>query len=161
VIPYLLLKSAAGGYFTYQRLPQGGEQRLFGMHSIGVGGHINDDRCHPGLAFESPVLRPKWVAEGLQRELAEELVLPPTGAHGLGRLRLHGFLALNETPVDRVHVGVVVVVELAPGREHECRVNEDDRLRPVGWLTSAELARQARDVTFEGWSRALIAAGLP
>jgi predicted NUDIX family phosphoesterase len=159
VIPYLLLRSRAGAYFTYRRLPSGGEERLFDLHSIGWGGHVNDERCAAGLEFGSGVLTPNWIAEGLQRELAEELDLAPGGP--LGRLTLHGFLALDETPVDRVHVGVVARLDLAPGAEARCAIRETDRLAPAGWLSPSELAAHSAEVAFEGWSRALIAAGLP
>lgn len=161
VIPYLLLRSAEGAYFVYRRLRSGGEARLYDLHSLGVGGHINDERSHAGLSFRESVLRPRWVAEGLQRELAEELELPASDGEPLGELVLQGFLALSETPVDRVHVGVVVRVELAAGRAAACRVRETDRLAAVGWLDARQLRELAESVTFEGWSRTLIAAGLP
>jgi predicted NUDIX family phosphoesterase len=163
VIPYLVLRTRHDGrpasYFTYRRLSAGGEARLFDKHSLGVGGHINDERVHGGLSFAAEVLRPNWIAEGLQRELAEELELPE--AANLGHLTLHGFLALEETPVDRVHVGVVVMVDLEAVPAAQCRIRETDRLAAVGWLSAAELERRAREVTFEGWSRTLIEAGLP
>ena len=159
VIPYLLLRHGGGGYFTYRRLPSGGEARLFDRYSLGVGGHINDERIHIGLGYSHAVLAPNLIAEGLQRELAEELVLPETG--GLGRLSIHGFLALDETPVDRVHVGLVVRVDVPEALSHDCHIRETDRLESAGWLTVAELERLRQTVTFEGWSRTLIEAGLP
>ena len=76
-------------------------------------------------------------------------------------MALHGFLALDATPVDRVHVGVVVIVELEAALAAQCRIRETDRLAAAGWLTRGELERSAGEVTFEGWSRTLIEAGLP
>ena len=159
VIPYLLLRNTDGAYFAYRRLPTGGEARLFDRYSLGVGGHINDERVHTGLHYDHSVLAPNLIAEGLQRELAEELDLP--AAESLGRLAIHGFLALDETPVDRVHVGLVVRVDIATEHCADCRIRETDRLEAAGWFPPAELERMAKDVTFEGWSRTLIEAGLP
>lgn len=159
VIPYLLLRSADGAYFAYRRLPTGGEARLFDRYSLGVGGHINDERVHTGLHYDHRVLAPNLIAEGLQRELAEELELPD--APELGRLAIHGFLALDESPVDRVHVGLVVRVDVPTELRAACRIRETDRLEAAGWFAPAELERMLADVTFEGWSRTLIEAGLP
>lgn len=163
VIPYALLRAPDGGYFTYRRLGGGGEARLFDRHSIGVGGHINDEHLLPGLAWTSSALRPNLIADGLQRELAEELFLGAANGSGTAcfAARLHGFLALNETPVDRVHVGVVIIVDIAGERVSGCDVRERDKLERVGWWNAATLAERLETVTFEGWSRALIAGGLP
>ena len=159
IIPYILLRSPEGGYFTYRRLPASGEARLVDKHSIGVGGHINDEHLVAGLTIREPGLRPNLVADGLARELREELVLPDAGE--LGELRLLGWLALNETPVDRVHVGVVVVLDVAADQVAHCGVRETDKLEAVGWWSPAVLAARLADTTFEGWSRTLIEAGLP
>ncbi|MBI5835387.1 MAG: hypothetical protein HZB16_24045 [Armatimonadetes bacterium] len=159
IIPYLLLRNSDGAYFAYRRLPTGGEARLFDRYSLGVGGHINDERVHTGLHYGHGVLAPNLIAEGLQRELAEELDLPDVPE--LGRLSVHGFLALDETPVDRVHMGLVVRVDIATAHCADCHIRETDRLEAAGWFVPAELERMLTDVTFEGWSRTLIEAGLP
>ncbi|MCC7493848.1 MAG: hypothetical protein IT204_15945 [Fimbriimonadaceae bacterium] len=159
IIPYILLRAPAGGYFTYRRLPASGEARLVDRHSIGVGGHINDAHLVPGLTL-APELQPNLLADGLQRELHEELLLPQP-PEGLGRLRIHGFLALDESPVDRVHVGLVVLLDLTAAAVAGCGVRETDKLVAAGWFTAAELRAKLDAVPFEGWSRAVIAAGLP
>lgn len=146
VIPYLLLR-ADGRYFTYRRLAGGGEARLMHLRSIGVGGHINDEHEVDDK-----------LADGLARELREELDVPDGAVR---RLILHGFLALDDTPVDRVHLGVVSIADIDPNRAEEVNVREQDKLACVGWFTAAELRAQLEVQPFEGWSRALIAAGLP
>jgi predicted NUDIX family phosphoesterase len=158
IIPYLLLRRAGGGYFAYRRLPASGEARLVDLHSLGVGGHINDQHLVPGLAAAAS-LRPNLVADGLQRELAEELVWPEDATGAV--LRLHGFLSLDATPVDRVHVGVVGIVDLPDELADKVTIRETDKLAAVGWLTPVELGTLAQQVPFEGWSRTLIEAGLP
>lgn len=145
VIPYVLLR-AAGRYFVYRRLRGGGEARLFDLHSLGVGGHINGDGEGDRLV------------SALHRELDEELHLPAGALIGLS---LHGYLALDETPVDRVHVGVVAVAEIAPPAARQVDVRETDKLAAVGWFTSGELRGRLGEWSFEGWSRTLIEAGLP
>lgn len=157
IIPYLLLRKASGGYFAYRRLPASGEARLVDLHSLGVGGHINDEHLVPGLTSTTS-LRPNLIADGLHRELAEELVWPADASGAV--LRLHGFLALDATPVDRVHVGVVGIVDLPDALAEQVTVRETDKLAGVGWLTPAELEKKAQEVPFEGWSRTLIEAGL-
>ncbi len=157
IIPYLLLRRASGGYFAYRRLPGSGESRLVDLHSLGVGGHINDEHLLPGLATMAS-LRPNLIADGLQRELAEELVWP-AGATG-AVLRLHGFLALDATPVDRVHVGVVGLVDLPDALADGVTIRETEKLASAGWPTPDELGTLAQRVPFEGWSRTLIEAGL-
>ncbi|MBI2301893.1 MAG: hypothetical protein HYU66_23565, partial [Armatimonadetes bacterium] len=160
VIPYLVLADPSGAYFVYRRLPASGEARLVDLHSVGVGGHINDEHLTAGLHWTSPAVRPNLLADGLQRELREELVLPVVPG-GVGRLRLHGFLALDETPVDRVHVGVVVLAGLTAEAAAGCGVRETDKLEAAGWHTPERLGTMMHEVAFEGWSRTLIEAGLP
>lgn len=159
VIPYTLLRAPSGGYFTYRRLPAGSEERLVDRYSIGVGGHLNDD----GLLGVMPAvegLRPSLIAHGLHRELAEELILPDGGV-AIGTARPYGFLALDATPVDRVHVGVVIIVDVKAEIVARCDVRERDKLRAVGWHTPESLTSMLTQVEFEGWSRTLVAAGLP
>ena len=42
VIPYAVI-ARAGGIFCFRRSNRGGERRLFGLRSIGVGGHVNPE----------------------------------------------------------------------------------------------------------------------
>ena len=43
LISYCLLENEKGEILVYERLSGGGEERLHGQSSIGVGGHMNDD----------------------------------------------------------------------------------------------------------------------
>lgn len=160
VIPYVLLRDPHGRYFVYRRLPASGEARLVDLHSLGVGGHINDEALVAGLTVRGEGLRPNLIADALHRELREELVLDHPADGELGTMALLGFLALSATPVDRVHVGVVTVVELAAEHVGACDVRERDKLAAVGWYGPDQLRRLADEVPFEGWSRTLIEAAL-
>lgn len=107
LIPYVLLRctDAAGvvHVFSYTRGGGGGEKRLHAKRSVGVGGHIStEDATHDNAADDEGLYR-----RGLERELAEEVNL---GANY--REQLVGLINDDETPVGKVHLGVVHVFEL-------------------------------------------------
>jgi predicted NUDIX family phosphoesterase len=135
IIPYCVV-ARGGDVFLTRRTSKGGDARLFGKRSIGVGGHINpvDDADALGL--------------GLRREIDEELAID-----GPWTVRAVGFLNDDSTDVGSVHFGLVHVVRV----EGDVRVRETDNL--VGGFTSAaDLARLCRDErpTFETWSALLV-----
>ena len=137
IIPYALIVRG-DEIFCFQRTNGGGEQRLHGLRSIGVGGHVN------------PIDKGNVVGDALRRELAEEVVLPARwGA------RLTGLLNDDTTPVGSVHVGVVAVVEIEP--EAEVKVREADTMTGsfVGRSELREHCTADRE-SFESWSALLI-----
>lgn len=144
VIPYtvVVLEDAERGplVLVVRRLPQGGEQRLVGKLSIGIGGHINpvdnDDDQH--------------VAEsGAIRELEEELFLS-----GERRVEAIGLINDDSNPVGAVHVGLVQVLYL--GANGSVRVREEDVLEGT-LVPPSELQRQLEEgANFETWSRMLV-----
>ncbi|MFB3065208.1 MAG: hypothetical protein ACE10D_01730, partial [Planctomycetota bacterium] len=82
VIPYAVL-CCRDEIFLFTRRGGGGEKRLYGLRSVGVGGHIN-----PIDAPRRPIDAPRrpidgamhgddLVWEGLRRELLEEVGLQP------------------------------------------------------------------------------------
>jgi predicted NUDIX family phosphoesterase len=93
IIPYLVLRDR-GAYFLMRRTRAGGDARLHGRFSIGVGGHVN------------PADRD--LAGGLAREWAEEIE-----ADFVPEFSLLGLLNDDETEVGRVHLGVVYLAEAA------------------------------------------------
>lgn len=105
VIPYLVLRDGTR-WFLMRRTRAGGDARLHDHWSIGVGGHLN-----PG---------DHDVAGGLAREWHEELV-----ADFEPVFTLVGLLNDDETPVGRVHLGVVFVAD-AGGRP--VAIRETDKL---------------------------------
>jgi predicted NUDIX family phosphoesterase len=106
IIPYLVLRDG-DRYFLMQRTTAGGDARLHGLYSIGVGGHLN-----PGDG---------GVLGGLEREWHEELV-----ADFLPEFRLVALLNDDTTPVGAVHLGAVYVADVA-GRP--VAIRETDKLR--------------------------------
>jgi predicted NUDIX family phosphoesterase len=108
LIPYVVVRDAAR-VFLMRRTDAGGDPRLHGKASIGVGGHLN-----PVDHGEDPLM------SGLGREWREELE-----ADWRPDFRLVGLLNDDSNPVGAVHLGVVFTVE-AEGRP--VAVRERDKL---------------------------------
>ena len=141
LIPYLVLKYE-NLVFRYTRGGGSGEARLRARSSIGVGGHVEEsdapcEACHtaimPRVAFE----------RAIRRELAEEVTLEQPAAAPV----CVGFLFDDSTPVGRVHLGIVYLVELATP---QARAREDHlidaQLVPLTQL-------QHEWATLETWSQ--------
>ena len=126
IIPYLVLRDGQR-YFLMQRTAAGGDTRLHGRYSIGVGGHLN-----PGDG---------GLLGGLRREWDEELV-----ADFVPDFRLLALLNDDTTPVGAVHLGAVYVAE-ADGRS--VAIRETDKLTG-GFADPAEVAGVAHRL--ETWS---------
>jgi predicted NUDIX family phosphoesterase len=136
LIPYVVVRDGER-VFLMQRTVAGGDRRLHGKASIGVGGHLD-----PVDAGEDPLMA------GLRREWAEEL-----DADWEPDFQLIGFLNDDSNPVGAVHLGVVFTVEAA-GRRVDVR--EHDKL--TGAFAGADEVAAAWD-RLETWSR-LVAEAL-
>jgi len=139
VIPYCVFARGAD-VFVMRRLSGGGEARLHGKRSVGVGGHINPV---DGAAYEGAGDR-DVLAEGLRREVDEELHVD-----GPWDVRTVGLLNDDSTDVGSVHVGIVAVATT----EADVRVRETHALEG-GFLPVDALRRLLADErdTFETWS---------
>jgi predicted NUDIX family phosphoesterase len=127
VIPYLILRDGPH-YFLMQRTAAGGDVRLHGRYSIGVGGHLN-----PGDG---------GLLGGLRREWNEELV-----ATFVPDFELVALLNDDTTPVGSVHLGAVYVADAA-GRQ--VAIRETDKLTGA-FATRAEVDAVADRL--ETWSQ--------
>lgn len=147
-IPYVAV-CCEDRVFTMTRLT-GGEARLHGKRSIGVGGHINpcDIEAHgiDGL-----------LAEACARELREELILPDS----LPQPEPLGLLNDDTTEVGAVHIGVVYRLVLSPAQADQVRIRETDSLAGE-FLLFSELSAQAAkaEAPFESWSTLLLRSGV-
>ncbi len=130
LIPYVVVRDGPRTFLMH-RTDAGGDPRLHGRASIGVGGHLNpvDDGDDPLMA-------------GLRREWDEELV-----ADWEPEFTLIGLLNDDSNRVGAVHLGVVFAVE-AVGRSVDVR--EQDKL--VGGFGDADAVRGAWD-RLESWSQ--------
>jgi predicted NUDIX family phosphoesterase len=133
IIPYCVVHHPRDGtYLLTRRLRRSSERRLHHLYSLGVGGHIN-----PGDgAAGDPLIG------GLQREWAEEVVcVSPATA------RLVAMLNDDTTPVSRVHLGLVFLVEPSAATTS---VRETDKLEGESLLLS-DMRRHY--LSMESWSQ--------
>jgi predicted NUDIX family phosphoesterase len=134
LIPYLVVRHA-GRLFHYQRRG-GGEKRLHARRSIGLGGHIcSDDGAASADAYQA----------GMRRELLEEVSIAGTFSE-----RCVGLINDDRTPVGRVHLGVVHLLDVSSA-EVTCR---EPTLESRGFDTPQELRRAVGE--FESWSQFLL-----
>ena len=138
LIGYVQLKDeVTGEVLVYKRLVGGGEARLHGKASVGIGGHMNE-------------VEGKTIFEMLKinaaRELNEEVGVSEEDA--LNNLHFIGLINDDKTEVGQVHVGVV----------YECKVDkqlvevkEDDTL-VIKWMTGEEAKAEEN---YETWSEFL------
>ena len=151
VIPYTLVVKQ-GEVLLLQRTKGGGESRLHGKYSLGVGGHVN-----PVDAMESEPGAPsnEWrrildpLPSATRREVMEEELI----VTGEVRLTPVGLLNDDTNPVGAVHVGLVQVLELLDG---DAQIREVDMLRGE-FVTPDHLRSQAESgANFETWSSLLV-----
>lgn len=126
IIPYLVLRDGPR-YFLMQRTNAGGDPRLHGRYSIGVGGHLN-----PGDG---------GLLGGLRREWDEEVV-----AGFVPEFQLVALLNDDTTAVGAVHLGAVYVADAA-GRA--VAIRETDKL--TGGFVEPETVGAVRE-RLETWS---------
>ena len=136
LIPYVVVRDGQD-VFLMHRTDAGGDARLHGRASIGVGGHLNPvDGAADALTT------------GLRREWDEELE-----ADWEPEFRLVGMLNDDTDPVGSVHLGVVFTVD-AHGRTVAVR----ERQKLVGAFAPPAAVIEQWD-RLETWSR-LVAAHL-
>lgn len=136
IIPYIVLRYG-DGFIRYTRTPAGGEARLHGRTSIGLGGHIDLGDVKVSGETIDLIGTLQCAAE---RELLEEL-----GEVECASKTWAGLLVDNESPVGRVHIGMIGlwtlsampagVAEDAIGDVALCSVQDlqDDAARLEGW----------------------------
>ena len=105
--------------FVYERLSGGGEERLHGQSSIGVGGHMNDV---VGADSINEVLR-----VNAQRELEEEVGLASEDSQNMEYI---GFINDDTNEVGKVHMGVVFKITV---HTSDVEAKETDTLR-IKWV---------------------------
>ena len=131
IIPYVVFRHG-DRYFLTHRLRASSERRLRKQYSLGVGGHINPADLQAG----DPIL------DGLKREWEEEVVY-----QGRFEASLLGFLNEDSSPVSKVHLGVVFLVE---GDSPDISIRETDKL--AGELLTLRDMRMYY-LAMESWSQ--------
>lgn len=119
IIPYVILRQG-DKIFATRRLNKGGEARLHGKLSIGIGGHIN-----PVDETE----REKVLMRGLERELTEEVSIEKRG-----ELIPVGVINDDTNGVGSVHLGLCFTMDV----EGKVSVKETEKLEGL-WMAVPEL----------------------
>jgi predicted NUDIX family phosphoesterase len=131
IIPYVVFRHG-DRYLLTHRLRASSEKRLRKQYSLGVGGHINPGDLQGG----DPIL------DGLKREWAEEVVY-----QGRFEAKLLGLLNEESSPVSKVHLGVVFLVD---GDSPDIGIRETDKL--AGELLTLDEMRM-HFLEMESWSQ--------
>jgi predicted NUDIX family phosphoesterase len=147
-IPYVVLSRRGEGgepeLFAYTRLTGGGEARLHGKMSVGVGGHMN--RVFTRETLETVV----W--EEAARELEEELCFEGPGGEAVAppSARFAGLINDDGGPVQQVHLGLLALTDVPAGIT--VTVRETDQLEGH-WVPLSDLRRPALFDRLESWSQ--------
>lgn len=138
LISYCLLENENDEILVYQRLSGGGEERLHGQSSVGVGGHMNNV---VGADSINEVLR-----VNAQRELNEEVGLSEDRFQNIEYI---GFINDDTNAVGKVHIGVVFKIKV---KSSDVEVRETDTLK-INWVSQDEI----NDLNhFESWSALIL-----
>lgn len=135
-IPYLLLFTKDGKIFSYARSKKGGDKRLFGRRSFGVGGHVEEQDL------------PDAIHSCLKRELQEEVAVSISK-----KPILVGTLADKSSAVSRVHFGLIYAALIdGPVTAKEDTMGEFsyDHISSFQTVSAVELEN------YEGWSQFLV-----
>ena len=131
IIPYVVFRHG-DLYFLTHRLRASSEKRLRKQYSLGVGGHINPSDLDAGDPIQ----------DGLKREWEEEVIYD-----GSFEAKLIGLLNDESSPVSKVHLGVVFLVD---GDSPKIAIRETDKL--AGELLTLEEMR-IYYLGMESWSQ--------
>lgn len=139
LIPYVIMR-CGDRVLSYVRGKRGGETRLIGRRSIGIGGHINPvDDAAP--LFETDDLTEVYFA-AVRREVEEEVDVACGFTDSIVAL-----INDDSTEVGRVHLGVVHLWDL----EHEAVTKREQMITQMGFVTREQL--EAEHDTLETWSQ--------
>ncbi|MBO3077339.1 NUDIX domain-containing protein [Mammaliicoccus vitulinus] len=138
LISYCILENENDEVLVYERLTGGGEGRLHGLSSIGVGGHMNDV---PGATNVEEVIR-----ENAARELEEEVGL---NKQDVENMELIGFINDDQNEVGKVHIGIVFKLKVD---KESVEAIETDTLK-INWVNQSELSHNEN---YETWSSLII-----
>ncbi len=133
LIPYVLI-ICGDKVLRYRRGRGGQEQRLHGLYSIGIGGHISEE--DHGLFSKGP-----GYEEGMRRELLEEVAVEETTAPAVGLIND------DSTDVGSVHFGVVHLMRV----DTEAVAGRRSGIVAPEFVPIAAAAKAASE--YESWSR--------
>ncbi|MDR1279039.1 MAG: NUDIX domain-containing protein, partial [Treponema sp.] len=131
IIPYIIMQDSESRLLCYPR--HGSEQRLHGLWSCGIGGHIDEDDNGGGFA--------ETVKTGMLRELSEELA---NFNPNMVNLVYKGIINELDTPVGRVHLGLVYLALC----KDDYKPEPSEETAGMEWKTTAQM----ESLNMEQWS---------
>lgn len=142
VIPYIVIRRGSQ-VLAYARTKKSGETRLHSKRSLGFGGHINPIDGSGNLSYEKCFWRELEEELGIERKSVGSFPLPT------------GIVYETETPVGRVHFGIVHVLDVPADFAFD---SKDESLADIQWLDVSSLKEEAATsaVKFENWSQLVI-----
>ena len=123
---------------VYKRLEGGGETRLHGLLSIGVGGHMNDVEAEADIDGKLRV--------NAARELEEEVGL---SADDVKNIEVHGLINDDGNDVGKVHIGLVLKIDV----EKDKVINNEEDTIALEWVKNDILETMS---PYESWSELII-----
>lgn len=160
LIPYIVLQDTSDGpgaekYFVYSRGAKGGESRLFGKCSLGLGGHIEEEPTESKSLFDVLV-------DTAQRELEEEIGIDASKHFdlytNLQQAVRNSVLHYGPAdPVSSVHCAVMMMIPFERKQFNE-KLQEEGVIEKGQWLSLEEIQRQhgSGEIELEAWSVAVI-----
>lgn len=157
IIPYIIVKCGQK-YFVYNRERGGGEQRLNGKLSIGIGGHVNDEHLTEITNVCTEIF------EELGRRTYEVYFRDNLCEYSSQQFlnTCKGFIYDNTTPVGRVHLGLLFELYVthefvSDGEIHDNRQwNRWLDLNEIKNLNDADNVNERHSIEFENWSKIVI-----
>lgn len=158
IIPYLVVEKQNdfgredSEFFMYRRLNKGNEKRLHAKYSLGVGGHIDQEK--DGILLYNSVSAEQVIFLAAREELTEEIENNST-AQSFSKLKPEDIYWLDviyddSDEVGRVHLGLVGLVSLYGEKSLKLSVKEKDKLE--GKLCTIKEIEHQYD-QLEGWSK--------
>lgn len=146
LIPYILIRSE-DEYLVYVRPSAGNETRLHGKVSIGLGGHVDiEDVIHECSVLDLK----KTIRLAAAREVEEET----GGVLGNSDIKWTGLIYRDDGPVDRVHLGIVGVVDLDSHQRADIGYSKE--IGEIAFKGMEEIPKAYADYEIEAWSKAII-----
>lgn len=140
ILGYVIIK-CGNQVLTYAR--KGGEGRLHGLRSLGIGGHVDIDDFD--ITAANPYLNALRVS--IEREVWEEVKYPAR----IGTTQLDSLIVDTSNSVGKVHLGVPVILEVES--THSLNADPSEILDPR-WVDIESLQYDRHE--YENWSQLII-----
>jgi predicted NUDIX family phosphoesterase len=158
LIPYILFQHK-DKYACFERV-KGNEKRLANKKTIGVGGHIDIADYFDIPKIKEKIGQEDYTQNELKFDLLEEAikreVCEETGffATDMSKYKLIGNIAIDDTPVDCVHLGFVYTLEISPDELLTSMKEVDHKeIELLGYFTKQELKNMEN---LESWSKFVV-----